>query len=333
MTQGDPRLPRAVAVVGPTAAGKEDLGVAVAQRLERPVLVCDSVKIYRRLDIGSAKPSAQVRASVPHFLLDLVDPDEPFTAGAYADAAWPTFERTGGIFVGGTGFYLRATAWTQSAPPTDASLEDPRRLAFDQRWRDREATRPGAAWSALNAVDPATAADIHPHNLVRIIRALWLCEMAGRPISALRREDPPRPRMQLMLLVLDPGVDAVDRRIGGRIDRMLQAGWLDEVEALVRDGYDERHKAMRSLGYRQLLEVVRGRTSLAAAREAIELATRHYARRQRTYMRHQLPAHHVVHLDRAADCPWDTVEAFLERGAPELEGGTPARSEDRGESR
>lgn len=307
-------LPHAVAVTGPTAAGKEQLGVAIAERMGRAVLVCDSVKVYRRLDIGSAKPSAEARQRVPHHLLDLVEPDHAFTAGDYASAAREAFDRTGGIFVGGTGFYLRAAAWSQTEAPERADLppDHPERLAFERVWQQAEQRRPGATWSALNAADPVTAASVHPNNFVRVSRALWLCEVHGAPISDARREDPPRPKMQLLLVVLDPGVEAVDRRIAARVDRMLADGWLDEVEALLRAGYDERYKSMRSLGYRQLLEVVRGRTSLAQARDEIERATRHYARRQRTYMRHQLPAHRVVHLRDPRDCPWDDLAAFLD---------------------
>jgi tRNA dimethylallyltransferase len=315
MNESEP-LPRAVAVVGPTAAGKEALGVRVAERLQRPVLVCDSVKVYRGLDIGSAKPSAKMRARVPHHLVDLVDPDATFTATSYADCALRQLGATGGVFVGGTGFYLRATAWTQSRtdPELDRSASDPQRLAFEATWREREAVEPGATWRALAAVDPLTADAVHPRNLVRVLRALWLCRICGGPVSHVRQADPPRPRVRLLLLVLDPG-SALDALIERRVDAMLGAGWLAEVENLREAGYDGRHKAMRSLGYRQMLDVVEGRMSLEAARQAIVVATRQYARRQRTYFRHQFPAGIVFHLKAAEDCPWDQVEAFS-RGEP-----------------
>ncbi len=311
------RLPTAVAVVGPTAAGKAEFGLRVAERLGRPILVCDSVKVYRGLDIGSAKPSASARARVPHHLLDCVDPDETFTAGDYARRALPLLEDVGGVFVGGTGLYLRATAWTQTGaglPDVGRSLDDPERAAFEATWRAREEDERGAVHRALSAVDPETAAQIHPSNVVRLLRALWLCRAHGGPVSRVRREDPPRPRVRLMLIVLDPGVEAVDRRIARRVDAMLEAGWLAEVEMLVKAGYDARHKAMRSLGYRQLVDVVLGRMDLEPAKQAILVATRQYARRQRTYFRHQLPADVVVHIDDPERCPWDQVVAFAEAG-------------------
>jgi tRNA dimethylallyltransferase len=308
-------LPRVVAVVGPTASGKASLGVRVAQRLRQPILVCDSVKIYRGLDIGSAKPSASVRARVPHHLLDLVDPDETFSAFDYAERALRQIEATGGVLVGGTGFYLRATAWTHTRVETgeregDGRVDDARRVTFEASWQAREGDEPGAAWRALAALDPLTADAIHPNNFVRVVRALWLCRIHGGPISRARRADPPQPRVRLLVLVLDPG-PALDARIAQRVDAMLAAGWLAEVEKLREAGYDGRHKAMRSLGYRQMLDVVEGRIDLETARQAIVLATRQYARRQRTYFRHQIPAEIVFHLTQPDDCPWDRVEAFV----------------------
>lgn len=312
---GREALPTVVAVVGPTAAGKEELGVRVAQRLGLPVLVCDSVKVYRGLDIGSAKPGPATRARVPHHLIDLVDPDAGFTAGEYARRAWVHLDETGGVIVGGTGLYLKATAWTGSGGDIEGarSVDDPKRAAFDAEWNEREMRVPGAAWSALAAIDPVTAHTIHPRNLVRIIRALWLCRMHEGPVSRVREADPPRPRVRLVLVVLDPG-EALDARIADRVDQMIAAGWLAEVEKLREAGYDGRHKAMRSLGYRQMLDVVEGRTNLEEARHAIRVATRQYARRQRTYFRHQLPAQVVIHLREADACPWDRIEAYVSDG-------------------
>ena len=316
-------LPRVVALVGPTASGKAALGLQLAEELEQPILVCDSVKVYRGLDIGSAKPTKETQARVPHHLIDLVDPDADFTAGDYADAAWAAHQAHGGIFVGGTGLYLRATAWTSSGD-ADAlvgqSRLEPERAAFEADWTARDDADPGAAHRALAAQDPETAAAVHPNNRVRIVRALWLCKAHGRPVSAVRREDPPRPRMQLFLLVLDPGVEALDRSITLRVDRMLENGWLAEVERLHAAGYHGGHKALRSLGYRQLLEVVGGHKDLAWARDAITVATRQYARRQRTYFRNQLPAPDVVHLTDPRDVPWERVRAFAapRPGHPEV---------------
>ncbi len=211
-----------------------------------------------------------------------------------------------------TGFYLRAVMFRPSgAEAGDLPRDDPRRRAFEDEWCAREAAEPGAIHRALSARDPETAASIHPNNRVRALRALWLCVHHGRPVSAVRAQDPPRQRLQVLVVSLDPGKDAVDAAIAARVDRMLEAGWLAEVEKLRAAGYDARHKAMTSLGYHQLLDVVEGRADLTSAREAIVAATRRYARRQRLYTRTQLPGPRLE-LTAAHDLPWDRVQAFTQ---------------------
>lgn len=282
--------PRLLAVIGPTASGKSRLALALAEQLHLDVLCCDSVQVYRGLDIGSAKVDRAARARVPHHLIDLVDPDAEFTAGDYAAAAWAQLARGPGLFAGGTGFYLRAVAMTHSgdAPDIDAPLRDPERAAFTATWEAREREQPGTVHAELERSDPATAAAIHPRNVVRALRALWLCEAHGRPVSQVRADDPPRPRCVLGTIVLDPEPAQLARAIDARCDAMLRAGLVDEVSTLVRAGYDARHRSMRSLGYRQILDHLAGHTSLGDAAAAIKRETRQYARRQRTYFRHQL---------------------------------------------
>lgn len=312
-----PDAPRVVAIMGPTAAGKAALGREAARRFGLPVLVCDSVKVYRGLDIGSAKPTPAERAEVRHELYDLVDPDAAFSAGDYARLAWPHLHGGRGLFVGGTGFYLRAVAFTHSAGVQGQarSPDDPERQAFEAQWQAREQAEPGAVHRALHAIDAETARSIHPKNLVRSLRALWLCECTGGPISALRQADPPRPRARLLVVVVDPDPEELHERTVRRLDRMLAQGFLAEVEKLRRAGYDARHKAMRSLGYRELLEVVEGHRSLPEAREAIVAATHQYARRQRTYLRTQLVAApggvQSITVRNPALCPWGQIEGFL----------------------
>jgi tRNA dimethylallyltransferase len=300
--------------MGPTAAGKAALGRQAAGRLGLPVLVCDSVKVYRGLDIGSAKPTPAERALVRHELLDLVDPDASFSAGDYARLAWPHLAGGRGLLVGGTGFYLRAVAFTTTTgvEGLERSPDDPERRAFEARWQARERQDPGAVARALHAVDPPTARSIHPRNLVRSLRALWLCDRTGGPISAARLADPPRPRVRLLLVAVEPEPEELRDRMVRRLDRMLAQGFLAEVEKLRRAGYDARHKAMRSLGYRQLLEVVEGRCVLSDAREAILAATHQYARRQRAYLRTQLPGTPVITVRNPALCPWQQIEGFVD---------------------
>ncbi len=317
-------LPRAIAIVGPTAAGKGALGREVARRLGRAVLVCDSVKVYRGLDIGSGKPDAATRADVPHHLIDLVDPDASFSAADYAARAWSLLPRVPGVFVGGTGFYLRATAWTHSAQREgahdgarariDAPPDDPERVAFEARWRQAESREPGAISRALAAADPETAAQIHAANLVRGVRTLWLCHCHGAPVSTVRRADPPAPRLALLMVVLDPEPAVLAERIERRVDAMIVAGWRDEVEMLRTAGYHAGHKAMQSLGYREMSSWIEGREDAISTRAAIITATRRYARRQRTYFRHQFPGAQVHAITTPDACPWAAIETFVAGG-------------------
>lgn len=327
----DPR-PRALAIVGPTAAGKSALALRLAAQLELPILSCDSVQVYRGLDIGSAKPSVEERARVRHELIDLVEPDVEFSAHDYAQLARAQLDRRPGILCGGTGLYLRATAWSHSgggasgAPRTDdhseAPLPDhgPAREAFEAEWMAAHAREPGAIHVELRRRDPVTAAAIHPNNVVRCLRALWLCERHRAPISEVRSRDPIRAVIDVMMVVVDPGVAAVDAAIDARCEAMLTRGWVAEVEKLVAAGYDGRYKSMRSLGYRELLDHLDGRLSLAEAKAAIIRATRKYARRQRTYFRNQfrqlLSMERIVHIVHPDACPLDRVADFLRQREP-----------------
>jgi tRNA dimethylallyltransferase len=334
-------LPRAVAIVGPTASGKSSLALALAERFGRSILCCDSVQVYRKLDIGSAKPSEAERRRVPHELLDLVEPDQVFSAGEYGRLAREHLERAPAIVCGGTGLYLRAAGWTHSgfedepsAGAAEARNHDRvwdrvgdrvsdhghERDNFETSWMEREASEPGAVHRALHDCDPETAATIRPENVVRALRALWLCELHQEPISAVRKRDPPRPLLDILMIVLDPGVAAVDEAIDRRCEAMLTRGWVSEVENLVAAGYDAQHKAMRSLGYRELLDhltnKVTGASSLEQATHAIKRATRKYARRQRTYFRHQfrtlLPMDRIVHIEHPEAVPIGLVAEFLQ---------------------
>ena len=321
------RYARALAIVGPTAAGKSALALRLAEQLKLPLLSCDSVQVYRGLDIGSAKASEAERARVRHELIDLVDPDQDFSANDYARLARAQLEQGPGIFCGGTGLYLRAAGWSHSGsesepgPRSDdhaqAPLPDhgPEREHFEAQWMAEQARQLGAIHAELARRDPETAATIHPNNVVRSLRALWLCERHRAPISEVRRRDPMRAVLDIMMLVVDPGVAAVDAAIEARCEAMLTRGWVAEVEKLLAEGYDGRYKSMRSLGYREVLDYLQGRASLPQTQAAIIRATRKYARRQRTYFRHQfrqlLAMERIVTIDHPDACPTERVTAFL----------------------
>lgn len=310
-------MPRVLAIVGPTASGKSGLAQAVARRFAMDIVNCDSVQVYRGLDIGSAKPSPSDRAESTHHMLDLVEPDREFSAGDYARSAQPIIASAGrALICGGTGLYLRTLAWTQTGMPVsplaDASRADETRAQFESEWMAAETRTRGAIHAELARRDPPTAAATHPNNLHRALRALWLCKLAGEPISGRRQRDPPRPQMRVFMVVLDPGQDALAPLIERRCRRMMAAGWLNEVRGLLDAGFAARHKAMQCLGYRQLVEHLQGQSDLETAVADTIRATRQYARRQRTYFRCQLTPAVRVDIRNADEFPWQRAAAFIE---------------------
>lgn len=284
----EPPRPRVLAIVGPTASGKTGLAVELAERFGLPILGADSLQVYRHLDIGSAKPTIEERRRAPHHLIDLVDPDAPFTAADYAAHGRRLIEalevsRPGGppgaLLVGGTGLYVRAL--TRGLVPAPSAPPEVRaRLAA------AVAADPDAARARLAGADPETATRLPPADRVRLVRALEILETTGQPPSALRKahrfgETP----FDLLTIALRVPVADLDRAIAVRVDRMLAAGLVDEVRDLHARGYGPDLKPMRALGYRQIGDYLAGRLTLSGAAEAMRIETRRYAKRQRTWWR------------------------------------------------
>ena len=270
-----------IAIVGPTASGKSAAALKVAEARGGEIVSCDSVQVYRGLDVGTAKPTAAERARVPHHVIDVVAPDEPFSAARYAELADRAIAevRARGrepIVCGGTGLYLRALRFGLfDAPPRDAALRE--------RLYDEERARPGALHARLGAVDPESAARLQPRDLVRVVRALEVEALTGVPLSRHHAAHAPVERHVMQVLVLDPRA-ALDARIAARADAMLAAGLLDETRALVAR-YGGELPALASVGYRESVAHLAGRLTLAELAPAIVRATRRYARRQRTWFR------------------------------------------------
>jgi tRNA dimethylallyltransferase len=280
------RPPPVVAVLGPTASGKSALALELAEQLGGEILCCDSMQVYRGMDIGTAKATPSERAAIPHHLLDLVSPSEQFHAAAWAEAALELIAETSArerlpIIVGGTGLYYRALA----RGLFDAPRPDPEIRARHQQ----EAADAGtcALYQRLCGIDPEAAAAIKPGDLVRISRALEVWEQTGTTISDLRRQKaPPPPPLRMFSLLLDFDLGLLRPRIAARVDDMMAAGFLEEVRTLRESGYSNA-RSMQALGYKQLGEHLDGRVDLASAVAAIKSATVAYARRQRTWFRRE----------------------------------------------
>ncbi len=280
---------RAIAIVGPTASGKSDLALELAHCLGGEIVSCDSMQVYRRLDVGTAKPTLKEREGIPHHLIDVVDPDVRFSAAEYGEMAREAISEVlarGAIPIvcGGTGLYLEALRGGrhQNAPGADGAL----RAALLA-----EAETEGGAerlYARLATIDPESAERVHPNNLRRVIRALELAHLTGVPKSRLDAESK-RTGALVELLVFclcyrDRAILA--ERINRRVDRMMDLGLADEVASLYRDGYlAPGQTAEQAIGYRQMLPYLDRKIPLSEAVESIKSATRRYAKRQMTWFR------------------------------------------------
>ncbi|QFR00793.1 tRNA (adenosine(37)-N6)-dimethylallyltransferase MiaA [Streptomyces phaeolivaceus] len=279
--------PRVIAVVGPTAAGKSDLGVFLARRLGGEVVNADSMQLYRGMDIGTAKLTPGEREGVPHHLLDIWDVTAAASVAEYqrlararidallADGRWP-------ILVGGSGLYVRGAVDNLEFPGTDPEV----RARLEEELTLRGS---GALHARLATADPEAAHAILPSNGRRIVRALEVIEITGRPFTAnLPGHDSVYDTVQIGVDVARP---ELDERITRRVDRMWDAGLVDEVSALEAQGLREGRTASRALGYQQVLAALAGQCTMDEARAETVRATKRFARRQDSWFRRDPRVH------------------------------------------
>ncbi len=280
-----PSDPLLVVVLGPTASGKSALAIDLAERFSGEIVSCDSVAVYRNFEIGTAKPSRDDRARVPHHLIDVADPGEPFTAGEYARqarAALNGISERGHlpIVVGGTGLYLRALL--------EGLFPGPQR---SDELRERLRTRASERGSnylhrLLQRLDPASAAAIHPKDTPKLIRAIEVCLTASGPMSQLWQQgrDPLR-GFRVLRIGLNPPRERLYDRINRRAARMFDDGLVAEAQSLLERYGDIR--PIHSLGYQQALQCIRGELTLEQAIAAAQQGHRNYAKRQMTWFRRE----------------------------------------------
>lgn len=289
-----------IAIVGATATGKTAVAVEVARAVGGEIVSMDSRQIYRGMDIGTAKPTPAQRAAVPHHGIDIVNPDERYSAGRFARDARKYIEAIAGrghvpILAGGTGFFLKAlTEPLFCEPPLPAERRE--RL---KRYLDTLDAGEPQRW--LSALDPSAADVLHSAGgRQRVSRAIEVTLLTGRPFSwwqrnSLSAEQP----VDLLVIVLERPRDQLYASINRRVIDMIDEGLVEEVRRLLDAGYDGSHPGMNATGYIELLPYLRGEESLETAVDAIQRATRRYARRQITWFRHQVPAD-AVRLDATA---------------------------------
>jgi len=310
----DSTHPPVVVVTGPTASGKSALAVDLAARFEGEIINADSVQVFRFMDIGTAKPTAEERERVPHHLFDIANPDEPYSAGRYEkdarEAAKAIHARGRIVFLtGGTGLYIRA--FLDGLIQTGGVIPGLRKQLEDEQARAGEEGDPGRLHRRLAELDSEAAARIHPNDVRRTVRALEIHQQSGVRASSVRDAHGFRDRpFRVLHLAIDPGREILTKRIEARAEAMIEAGLLREVRQLRDRGYAADLRPMQAIGYRHIQPVVDGSDTLANALEAMKSDTRRFARRQRTWIR-PLPD---VHWQDPADpeAVFARVEAFLE---------------------
>jgi tRNA dimethylallyltransferase len=272
-------------LAGPTAVGKTAYAIDLAQELETEIVSADSMQVYRHFNIGTAKPSAEERSRVPYHLLDCIDPREEFNLARFitlADETIADISQRGMIplVVGGTGLYIKGLIegiFEEGA--RDAEIRA--RLGTEIR-----AQGLGALYSRLEKVDPVAARRIDVNDKMRIVRALEVFELTGRPISELQKESRSQgKRYEYRLAILTRNREELYARIEARVDRMFAEGFVEEVRQLLDMGYSPESHAMKALGYREVVDYVKGKISLKEAQVRVKHVTRRYAKRQLTWFR------------------------------------------------
>jgi len=285
--QRDPLL---VVIVGPTASGKTALSIALADRFAGEVVSCDSVAVYRGFEIGTAKPSREERARVPHHLLDIAEPNEPFTAGDYARIARPVLHEIAArkkmpIIVGGTGLYLRALLEGLFAgPPRSEELRERLRASAEEHGRDH-------LHEMLRHLDPAAAEKIHANDHAKLIRAIEVCMAARSQMTEMWKQGRDAlTGFRILRIGLDPERERLYQRINQRAQEMFAHGLVEETKTLLKQ-YGGGDPALNSLGYKQAMQLVRGEVDEKNAIPAAQQGHRNYAKRQMTWFRREPNVH------------------------------------------
>jgi tRNA dimethylallyltransferase len=305
-------LARLVAVVGPTASGKSSLAFRLARKFRGEIVSADSMQIYRGMDIGTAKPSREEREIVPHHLIDILEPDQEYSAALFRKQAEPIIAalhktQTPTFVVGGTGLYFKAlTRGLFQGPGAHPEL---RQALKEKAAREGKA----ALHQELECLDPAAAARIHRGDTFRIILALEVYSQSSMPISLLQEEhgfmEAPYKLLKIGLLW---GREELYCRIDARVDQMIASGWTEEVQSLLQRGYFRDLKAMKAIGYRHLTAHLHGEKSFAETVDLIKRDTRRFAKRQMTWFRADEEIRWIVPSEENVLLLGKRIEEFLE---------------------
>lgn len=297
-------MTRVYFILGCTASGKGAVGCLLASRIGGQIISVDSMKVYRRMDIGTGKPSPSVRAEVPHHCIDIVEPSESFSVARYvdfADKAITEIADSGNVVlaVGGTALYIKSLAeGLFEGPGADTEIRDELKRRIDTEGL-------AALHEELARIDPESAGRIHPNDERRIVRALEIFALTGEPISNLQKQwDKSTQRYDCVFIGLRRSREDASRRINARVKKMVNQGLLDEVAALLAEPAGLSKQAAAALGYAEIIEHLNGKCTLDEAVEQIKINTRQFAKHQRTWFRRFKDVHWI---DVAEDAAVETI--------------------------
>ena len=287
-----------ICIAGPTASGKTALAVALAKELDGEVVSCDSMQIYRHMDIGTAKPTTEEMQGIPHHMLDVADPQEEFSVSRYCEMADPIIKdilsrgKTA-IIAGGTGLYMDSLIrGNRFAPCPSTGMREKLEAQADAQGMQ-------AMLDLLYSIDPEAASKLHLADRKRILRALEVFYETGKTMTAHNLETQALPSRYdpLWLGLEDADRSTLYRRIDRRVEQMLQDGLIDEIKALLARGISEKCTAMQAIGYKEFLDALAGRCSIEDAVSQVQQASRHYAKRQLTWFRRNSAMHWLIRED------------------------------------
>jgi tRNA dimethylallyltransferase len=302
-----------VVIVGPTAAGKSDIAVELAQKLQGEIISADSVQLYKYLNIGSAKLTLEEQRGVPHHLIDILEPDEDFSAAQFQSLARDKIQEIQErgklpFLVGGTGLYIQSVIDPFEFPDTDGYQvirKDLRRL-----W---EAGKQEEIYQKLKDIDPASAERIDPHDFRRISRAFEVYYLTGRPISSYK-QDNKKPLYRMEIVGVTYQRAELYQRIEKRVEKMFVEGLVDEVRSILNMGYHKELKPFQTLGYKQVIQYLEGNYDLNEAIAETKKATRRYAKRQLTWFRRDKRINwYLMNDDNDCQSVFDRINGHLSR--------------------
>lgn len=273
-----------IVICGPTAVGKTKYAIETALRVSGEVVSCDSMQLYKYMDIGSAKPTPEERAQVKHHLVDMIEPREPFSAARYQALAKAAIEEIFSrgktpVIAGGTGLYLNALLYDMdfSAPPGDTSFRD-------RLYTEAEEHGPSYLHDKLRALDSAAADRIHPNNVKKVVRAIEAAAN-GNKVKDFATDLKPTADYDARLICLTRNRQELYDRINLRVDKLMEMGLIEEVSGLLARGLTEKDISMKGIGYKEIIGYLEGRYNLDSATDLIKKNTRHYAKRQLTWFK------------------------------------------------